>query len=179
MAFNDFQANMDKLEICNLSPDSLNQGHEDHDHSWVCSQYEGEWEKRVNAGGCRNYLDTFWTNPQYRISVTQVDEDDDDNTGTIIVGLMQQERRRKGVDFLTIGYTVYKLPPEETGTLAMKFFKYNTSVAKSQFVNMREVCGRHKLPPGDYCIIPCTFEPNQEARYLLRVFSEQSQGNTG
>ena len=41
----------------------------------------GDWVKRVSAGGCRNYIDTFWTNPQYRITIVDPDEDDEDNTG--------------------------------------------------------------------------------------------------
>jgi calpain len=56
--------------------------------------------------------ETFWTNPQYRITVTDPDEDDNDNMGTLIVALMQKERRKKrteGLDMLTIGYCVYKV----------------------------------------------------------------------
>ncbi|CAH8431648.1 unnamed protein product [Schistosoma turkestanicum] len=50
----------------------------------------------------------------------------------------------------------------------------NTSVARSPvFINMREVCGRHKLTPGHYVIIPCTFNPNEEAKFMLRIFSER------
>ena len=61
------------------------------------------------------------------------------------------------------------------GPLDMKFFKYNASVAKSPtFINMREVCGRHKLPPGTYCIVPSTFEPHIEGDFLIRIFSEKA-----
>lgn len=46
-------------------------------------------------------------------------------------------------------------------------------VAKSDFVKMREVCQRFNLPLGEYVIVPATFESNQEANFLLRVFSEK------
>lgn len=45
--------------------------------------------------------------------------------------------------------------------------------ARSIYANTREVCGRHKLMPGDYVIVPTTFQPNEEAKFLLRIFSER------
>lgn len=54
--------------------------------------------------------DTFWHNPQYRVTLTEPDEDDDDGKCTIIVALMQKNRRLKrtmGVEFLTIGFAIF------------------------------------------------------------------------
>jgi len=42
------------------------------------------------------WTETFWTNPQYRVTVVDPDDDDEDNTGTLIVGLMMTERRVEG-----------------------------------------------------------------------------------
>eukprot|EP00914_Ancora_sagittata_P021515 GHVO01042593.1.p1 GENE.GHVO01042593.1~~GHVO01042593.1.p1 ORF type:complete len:778 (-),score=128.21 GHVO01042593.1:745-3078(-) len=185
MAFKDFQTNFQKVEICNLGPDSLTEElASTMARKWEASNHDGAWLRGVTAGGCRNYLDTFWTNPQFRVDVTDPDDGDDEDSGTIIIGLMQKERRKKrseGLDMLTIGYAIYKLKEESSsGPLDVKYFKYNASVAKSpSFINMREICGRHKLAPGSYAIVPSTFEPNQEADFLLRVFSEKGQGAAG
>ena len=57
-------------------------------------------------------IDTFWTNPQFRVSIVDPDEDDEDGNGSIIVGLMQKERRKmrmEGKDNHTIGYAIYEV----------------------------------------------------------------------
>jgi calpain len=66
-----------------------------------------------------------------------------------------------------------QLKDPNCGPLSVDYFKYNASVAKSpSFINMREICGRHKLQPGSYCIVPSTFEPGQEGDFLLRMYCE-------
>ncbi|KAH3856524.1 hypothetical protein DPMN_099114 [Dreissena polymorpha] len=111
MSFQDWQDNFMKIEICNLGPESL---HEDEAAQgkirWEATAEVGEWIPRVNAGGCRNYLDTFAMNPQYRVVLTDPDDDEDDLC-TILIGLLQKDRRKKrkeGLDMLTIGYVIYK-----------------------------------------------------------------------
>lgn len=180
MSYKDFQTYFSRLEICNLGPDSLSEEEllEGHKKRWEMSVYEGEWVRGVTAGGCRNFLETFWHNPQYRITLTDVDEDDDEQKCTVIIALMQKNRRaqrKMGMDCLTIGFAIYYLPnPDRVPKpLDLNFFKYNASVARSpSFINLREVSCRFKLPPGTYCIVPSTFDPNEEGEYLLRVFSE-------
>ncbi|ESN95936.1 hypothetical protein HELRODRAFT_185955 [Helobdella robusta] len=178
MSYKDFVRNFEKLEICFLGPDSLNE-HEEKTgkRKWEGILFEGSWRKRVNAGGCRNYIASFWTNPQYRVNVAMADENSYDGKGTILVGVMQKERRRmkkEGVDLLTIGYAVYKAPQYVTGTLDRRFFETNAAAAKSSvFSNLREVSDHHRLPPGDFIVVPSTFEPNDEGDFILRIFSER------
>ncbi|ESO90128.1 hypothetical protein LOTGIDRAFT_124076 [Lottia gigantea] len=184
MSFKDFISNFEKLEICNLGPDSMvGEGGEDEQKCFSAISEHGGWSRRVNAGGCRNYLDTFWTNPQFRVTLTDPDEDDEDNNCTMIVALLQKDRRKKrkeGLDLLTIGYVIYNLKEgQSAGPLDVNFFKYNASCAKSpSFINLREMCGRHKLPPGSYVIVPSTFEPQEEGNFLLRIFTEKQKGRS-
>ncbi|BFF97517.1 calpain-B [Drosophila madeirensis] len=179
MSFQDFLNHFDRVEICNLNPDSLT---EDQQHSsrrkWEMSMFEGEWTSGVTAGGCRNFLETFWHNPQYVISLEDPDDEDDDGKCTVIVALMQKNRRSKrnvGIDCLTIGFAIYHLTDRDLQEKpqSLNFFKYRASVARSpHFINTREVCARFKLPPGHYLIVPSTFDPNEEGEFIIRVFSE-------
>lgn len=61
---------------------------------------------------CFGYLETFHYNPQYRITLDDIDDGDEENKCTIIIALMQKNRRalRKiGADCLTIGFAVYRV----------------------------------------------------------------------
>nr|XP_045006808.1 calpain-9 [Jaculus jaculus] len=171
MAFEDFKTHFDKVEICNLTPDALE---EDALHRWEVTVHQGSWVRGSTAGGCRNFLDTFWTNPQIKLSLTERDEGQEGCT--FLAALMQKDRRklrRFGANMLTIGYAIYQCPDGD-GHLNRDFFRYHASLARSKtFINLREVSGRFQLPPGDYILIPSTFEPHQEADFCLRIFSEK------
>lgn len=179
MSFVDFKRYFTKMEICNLTPDAL-QGEER--RCWTVSVNQGRWVRGSSAGGCRNFPDTFWTNPQYRLQL--LEEDDDSGEGerlcSVVVSLMQKGRRmqmNKGPRFLTIGFSVYEVPKEMLGKhqhLQKDFFLYTASKAKCKsYINLREVTERFRLPPGEYAVIPTTFEPHQEGEFILRVFSEK------
>lgn len=145
------------------------------------------WPSSLCSG---NNLQTFADNPQYLLTLVDHDEDDDDNLCTLIVALMQKNHRSKrkmGLDSLTIGFAIYKLvdgqfqmdnPTASSGfkhqMLSTEFFKYNASVARSPtFINLREVSARFRLAPGQYCIIPSTYEKNEEGEFILRLFTEK------
>ncbi|XP_061693474.1 calpain-2 catalytic subunit-like isoform X1 [Syngnathoides biaculeatus] len=179
MSFSDFLREYSRLEICNITPDALTSEY----RKWAETEFEETWRIGVSAGGCRNYPNTFWTNPQFVIKLDKVDDDpyNGEDGCTFIVGLMQKNKRRRrkmGEDMETIGFLVYELPEEYHGAsqvhLKKNFFLMNRSAARSEtFINLREVCSRHHLPPGEYLIIPSTFEPNKNGDFYLRVFSEK------
>ncbi|XP_072407222.1 calpain-1 catalytic subunit [Chiloscyllium punctatum] len=180
MSFGDFLREFNRLEICNLTPDTLKS---ETICNWSTSLYEGSWRRGSTAGGCRNYPATFWINPQFKI---ELKEEDDDRVGmepgcSFLVALMQKDRRKlrtAGRDMETIGFAIYEVPPEYAGRSAVHlkrdFFLTHGSQARSEmFINLREVSTRFKLPAGEYIIVPSTFEPNKEADFCLRVFSEK------
>ncbi|XP_073484438.1 calpain-8-like [Aquarana catesbeiana] len=184
MAFSDFIREYSRLEICNLSPDTLTSKEQ---HKWNTTLFNGTWARGSTAGGCQNYPATFWTNPQFRIKLEEPDHDHDGSSKepccTFIVGLMQKNRRRQrkmGEDLLSIGFALYKVSDyfsqDQTDVhFGKDFFQRNPSAARSDtYINMREVSKRLKLPVGDYLIVPSTFEPFKTGDFCLRVFSEKA-----
>ncbi|XP_016303577.1 calpain-3-like [Sinocyclocheilus anshuiensis] len=174
MCFEEFKKNFTKLEICNVTPDTLE---DDQMLKWNVTTHEGRWVKGCSAGGCRNFPDTYWTNPQFRLVLLEADAKE--KTCTVVVALMQKGRRKErcsGATLHNIGFAIYEVPKEMKGNqqqLPKDFFLYNASTARCKsYVNMREVTERFCLKPGEYVIIPSTFDPHKESEFLLRVFSE-------
>uniref|UniRef100_A0A671WW75 Calpain-3 n=1 Tax=Sparus aurata TaxID=8175 RepID=A0A671WW75_SPAAU len=175
MSFEDFKKNYTKIEICNLTPDALE---DDKIHKWTVSVNEGRWVRGCSAGGCRNYPDTFWTNPQYRLRLLEEDDDPEDNEVgcTFVVALMQKNRRKErkmGANLFTIGFAIYEMHGNKQH-MQKDFFLFSSSKARCKsYINLREVTQRFRLTPGEYVIVPSTYEPHQEGEFILRVFSEK------
>ncbi|KPP57516.1 calpain-2 catalytic subunit-like, partial [Scleropages formosus] len=180
MSFGDFQRQYSRIEICTLTPDTLTS---DNYKRWSVTKFDGSWRRGSTAGGCRNHPYTFWMNPQFRI---KLEEDDDDPADkevgcSFVVGLIQKNRRqmrKMGEDMHTIGFAIYEVPPQFRGQtevhLDKNYFLTHAQTARSEtFINQREVSTRFKLPPGEYLIVPSTFEPNKNGDFCLRVFSEK------
>ncbi|XP_076028205.1 calpain-2 catalytic subunit-like [Genypterus blacodes] len=180
MSFTDFLRHYSRLEICNLTPDALT---DDSYSKWALSKFDGTWRRGSTAGGCRNFPNSFWTNPQFVIKLDEEDDDPDDGEAgcSLVVGLIQKNRRRmrkKGEDMQTIGFAIYEIPDEFCGQrnihLNRNYFLSNASAARSEsFINLREVCNRFCMPPGEYLIVPSTFEPYKNGDFCVRVFSEK------
>lgn len=52
MSFSDFLRHYSRLEICNLTPDTLTC---DTYKRWKLTKMDGNWRRGSTAGGCRNY----------------------------------------------------------------------------------------------------------------------------
>ncbi|XP_059045760.1 calpain-A-like [Achroia grisella] len=173
MSYQDFKHRFTHVELCNLNPDSLHlEDFEEEIKKWEVTVFEGQWTKGVTAGGYHD-MPHFHVNPQYIIKVVDTDEEDDDDLCTIIVALMQKNRRWKNLQYLEVGFEIYRLPEKGVPKpLNMKFFKANKPIGHSSKSRMREISKRFKLKPGSYVIIPYTSKPHEEGEFLLRVYTE-------
>ncbi|XP_055358298.1 calpain-2 catalytic subunit-like isoform X1 [Betta splendens] len=178
MSYSDFIKNFSRVEICNLTPDTLTS---EDVHRWNYYQFEGMWRTGSTAGGCRNHAATFPFNPQFVLRLEDLDDHPlDGKPGcTFLVGLMQKSRqqRRLNREFEPIGYAIYQVPDGYKGSSSVRLgpdvLLGQDPVAMSSFMKEREVCERFKLPPGEYVIIPSTFLPHKNGSFTLRMFSEK------
>uniref|UniRef100_A0A5F8G8N2 Calpain 8 n=1 Tax=Monodelphis domestica TaxID=13616 RepID=A0A5F8G8N2_MONDO len=178
MSFSDFLRQFSRLEICNLSPDSLTS---EEIHKWNMTLFNGRWIRGSTAGGCQNYPATYWTNPQFKIRLDEADDHHEGNPSepccTVLLGLMQKNSRRKkrmGQGMLSIGYSLYQLENHTEVHLSQDFFLGHQPAAKTPaYINRREVSTRIHLPVGEYLVVPSTFEPFKDGEFFLRIFSEK------
>ncbi|XP_027863484.1 calpain-2 catalytic subunit-like [Xiphophorus couchianus] len=180
MSYSDFITHFSKLEICNLTPDTLESDEVGH---WNNYQFEGMWRVGSTAGGCRNNEATFCSNPQFVMRLEDVDDHplDEKHGCTFLVGLMQKDgrqKRRLNCELETIGFAIYKVPDQYKGCGNVRLgpdvlLRQKAVAMSSTFINTREVCERFRLPPGEYAIIPSTFHPHKNGKFVLRVFSEK------
>uniref|UniRef100_A0A8D0D9S6 Calpain 2, (m/II) large subunit b n=1 Tax=Sander lucioperca TaxID=283035 RepID=A0A8D0D9S6_SANLU len=179
MSYTDFLRNYSRIEVCTLTPDTIDDDSVKH---WSVSKFDGMWRKGSTAGGCRNHPYTFWMNPQFVIKLDEEDDDPEDGEVgcSFVVGLIQKNRRKLrkvGEDMHTVGFAIYEVRNfygQRDVHLDKNFFLSHAQTAKSEtFINLREVSTRFKLPPGEYLIVPSTFDPHLNGDFCIRVFSEK------
>uniref|UniRef100_A0A4W3GCG6 Calpain-2 catalytic subunit n=1 Tax=Callorhinchus milii TaxID=7868 RepID=A0A4W3GCG6_CALMI len=175
MSFSDFKRHYSRVEICNLTPDTLTS---DKILKWNCALFSESWRRGSTAGGCRNFPATFWMNPQFKMVLEEIDDDGRGEDGcSVLVALIQKNRRnlrKMGEDMHTVGFAIYEYKGVTNVHLEKSYFITHGSKARSEtFINLREVSARFCLPPGEYLVVPSTFEPNQNGDFALRVYTEK------
>ena len=61
-----------------------------------------------------------------------------------------------------------------TVPLPKRYFDECSFVERCDFyTNARQICKRFLLAPGEYVLIPSTYEPDVEADFMVRVFFEK------
>ncbi|PVD18725.1 hypothetical protein C0Q70_21276 [Pomacea canaliculata] len=163
MTFEDFCKYFHQTAICrvvNTSFFSINK-------TWHEGLSHGAWTKPERAGGCPNHKDTFLKNPQYAFDVT----DDDDE---FMIQLMQKSTRDKeGTANKTIGFTVLKV--ENNRRYRIHNLSLQEKVFSTVYRDSRSMFMRYgPVKKGRYVVVPSTFEPDQEASFLLRVYTSSA-----
>ena len=61
----------------------------------------------------------------------------------------------------------------EQGHLKLYMTQLERVGASGSYINRREVTKRFRVPPGDYVIIPSTYDCDKAGKFLLRFFTEK------
>ncbi|XP_054175913.1 calpain-12 isoform X20 [Homo sapiens] len=201
MELRDFLLHFDTVQICSLSPEVL--GPSPEGGGWHVHTFQGRWVRGFNSGGSQPNAETFWTNPQFRLTLLEPDEEDDeDEEGpwggwgaagargparggrtpkcTVLLSLIQRNRRRlraKGLTYLTVGFHVFQIPEELLGLWdsprSHALLPRLLRADRSPLSARRDVTRRCCLRPGHYLVVPSTAHAGDEADFTLRVFSER------
>lgn len=195
MNFEDFMSQWTHVQICHLSADSFSnellETDNDDDLMWKVTKFHSAWNVGSTAGGCgRDDPSKFWTNPQFLVQLTDVDNDDNEDMATIFVSLIQKDSRLKrtetGEDSCEeyIQFKIYKINEgveiDENKTTGLRLYggQLERIGASGSYINAREVTKRFRVEPGSYVIIPSTYDEDKECEFLLRTYTEKlAEGN--
>ncbi|XP_048084304.1 LOW QUALITY PROTEIN: calpain-1 catalytic subunit-like [Alosa alosa] len=175
MSMEDFCKSYSDMDICSTSLGFLNAST---DCQWTYKFHGGRWVTGTTAGGCLNHTGSFWTNPQYHIKLEALKgECANDNDKNLLVSLMQKsDKRNRHLDSnFNIGFSIFSVPPEykgRVGKFPAEFFMRKPEASSKSFLNAREVMEFFRLDPGEYIIVPSTFNPNETASFILSTFSK-------
>ena len=94
---------------------------------------------------------------------------------------MQRGMRRRGLrqpntaGKYYIGFKIFKINENAKLPLDMDYINEQTPVANSGlYTPLRDVVVEFKLDPGRYVVIPSTYDPNKEGKFLLRIIAEKN-----
>ncbi|XP_006899763.1 PREDICTED: calpain-12 [Elephantulus edwardii] len=200
MELQDFLRHFNTVQICSLSPECL--GPSPAGGGWHIHTFQGRWVRGFNSGGSLPGAETFWTNPQFRLTLLEPDEEEDDEEGpwggwgaagaqglaqggsipkcTVLLSLIQRNRRRlraQGLTYLTVGFHVFQIPEELLGIWdsprSRELLPRLLRADRSAFSARRDVSRRCRLRPGHYLVVPSAAHVGDESDFTLRIFSER------
>ena len=77
-----------------------------------------------------------------------------------------------------IGFHVLEVESNREHRLHALIPQSESNSGASDYIRSSHIFMRKHLSPGRYLILPSTFQPGQDGRFLLRLFSESSSGLT-
>ncbi|CAG2195590.1 CAPNN [Mytilus edulis] len=176
--FIDVLRNFDEIQLCHLQPDSLTSeiANDERKQNWEVTVYHDAWIRGLTAGGCGNhpYQDLYWKNPQFFVTLKDVDITDSSGLCTLIATLTEKEMNNKST--VAIGFDVYKLREFQRRPLDGESAPRNALILRKRsgiYEYNREVTRRFELDPGVYALIPSTFKAHDEAKFMLRLYTEK------
>ncbi|XP_019712387.1 calpain-10 isoform X2 [Hippocampus comes] len=134
----------------------------------------GRWVKGLSSGGSRN-SSSYGTNPKFWLKMCE--------NGEVVVSLLQHRKPRQLSDaaleddarrrrYQAIALHMWKV--EKKRFNLSRTLNKPPCASTHCHAHQREVVLHERLEPGHYLMIPSTYQPGAEARFLIRVFSSST-----
>uniref|UniRef100_A0A8C6LFX5 Calpain 12 n=1 Tax=Nothobranchius furzeri TaxID=105023 RepID=A0A8C6LFX5_NOTFU len=78
ISIDDFSKTFNMVELCSMSPDSLEEDTAAGQSTWTVSEHKGTWVSGSTAGGSRKNNKSFWKNPQFHLVLQEQDQDEEE-----------------------------------------------------------------------------------------------------
>uniref|UniRef100_A0A8C2B8H9 Si:ch211-202f3.3 n=1 Tax=Cyprinus carpio TaxID=7962 RepID=A0A8C2B8H9_CYPCA len=168
MSMNDFLRTFDNMDICCICPDFLEGKSACH---WISKYHHGSWISGSTDGGGIN---SFCKNPQFWLKVNEFDKACEQGQNNVLVTLIQKpdKRHRRHSAHHGIGFYVFAIPPgmRSEEKLGSSFFLGRKPVVTSEpFQRARQVMKFFRLEPGEYLIVPSTYQPKTKGEFILSI----------
>ncbi|XP_034469196.1 calpain-10 isoform X2 [Hippoglossus hippoglossus] len=131
------------------------------DVAWETSYFRGSWIEGKTAGGSRNFL-SHWQNPCFPFTVS----DDPAVTSGVNVRITLHQSR-PDTDLHPIGFHIYKVLEGECAQAISRDEEPAASCVPHCYT--QDVSLACTLPPGDYAILPSTYEADCSADFTLSL----------
>ncbi|XP_042882678.1 calpain-11-like isoform X2 [Penaeus japonicus] len=176
MAFEDFARHFTHLDLVHVGPDDwMNEPALHSKKPWRAVLARRRWRAGYNAGGGPQYTDTTAMNPQFHVQIPRAGL----SKCHVVVSVTQQydtylsaQDAKKKHNLHPIGFAVYEIPPNMT-RLTTPFVVEHRPMDVTSHSMARETVTFFTLPPGDYMVVPHTAQPNSDAKFLLRILTDE------
>ncbi|KAL7644070.1 UNVERIFIED_CONTAM: hypothetical protein RMT77_004882 [Armadillidium vulgare] len=181
MSFDSFAKHFTHLDLVHIGPDDwMNEGSLHSKKPWRAVLARRRWRAGYNAGGGPHYMETTSYNPQFHVQIPRAGP----SKCHVVVSVTQQylpqglivtssgtlDKRKKILQ--SIGFSVYEVPPNLT-RLTPSFVAEHAPLDVTAHSEARETVTFFTLPPGDYIIVPHTEYANSNAKFLLRILTDE------
>ncbi|XP_065568283.1 calpain-11-like isoform X2 [Artemia franciscana] len=174
MSFNDFTRHFTHLDLVHVGPDDwMNEPALHTKRPWRAVLARRRWRTGYNAGGGPQYKSTTAMNPQFHLHIPRGHV----SKCHVVVSVMQEystvpTKKKNRTVLHPIGFALYEIPPT-ISRLTPVFINEHKPLDVTNHCIAREVVTFFTLPPGDYIIVPQTAHPNCDAKFLLRIFTDE------
>ncbi|XP_071546389.1 calpain-9-like [Panulirus ornatus] len=176
MAFEDFARHFTHLDLVHVGPDDwMNEPALHSKKPWRAVLARRRWRAGYNAGGGPHHTETTAMNPQFHVQIPRVGL----SKCHVVVSVTQQydtflsaQDNKKRHHLHAIGFAVYEIPPNMT-RLTTAFVSEHRPMDVTSHSMARETVTFFTLPPGDYMVVPHTAHANSDAKFLLRILTDE------